>query len=137
SPGDSVLIAFFDVQIGMRTGAVTLCIPHLLLDPVTQALAAQAWSSSGRLRAVSAATLSVLETHVRRTRLTVTAVLGETDVPMEELARLEEGDLLLLGNGPQPNARLRVVNRYLFSGRPGLAGGRLAVKIERMEDPDG
>lgn len=137
STTDIVVIVLLEVQIGERLGTISLCIPHLVLEPLMQKLSAQVWVVSNRRRSASPELREQILSGLRRAAVSVTAVLGETDVTVNELLRLQEGDVLLLGAGAVATARLRVADRYTFSGVPGLLGGRMAVKITEVQGEHG
>lgn len=46
-PNDIVVTILFEVRIGDQRGAMSLCIPYLLLKPITTKLSAQKWFATG------------------------------------------------------------------------------------------
>ncbi len=133
SPTDIAVIVLLEVQIGEHPGTISICIPHLVLEPLMQRLSAQVWVVSNRRRGVVPELRAQITGGLRRAMLPVTAVLGETTVTVEDLLRLQRGDVLVVGRGVASSARLRVGDQYKFSGVPGLVGGRLAVKITDVQ----
>lgn len=133
APSAIVVIVLLEVQIGDKLGTISLCIPHLVLEPVMQRLSAQVWVVSDRRRAATAETRAQIAGGLQRAPVRVTAVVGETSVTVDDLLRLQEGDVLLLGQGSVQTATIKVGDRQKFSGTPGLLGGRMAVKITEME----
>lgn len=136
APADIVVIVLLEVQVGNRLGTISLCIPHLVLEPLMQRLSAQVWVVSNRRRNSTPEMRAQLAHVVRRAPVKVTAELGETTVTVDELLHLSVGDVLMLGNGTALDARLRVVNQHKFSGVPGLVGGRMAIKITAVEEEE-
>lgn len=136
SPTDIAVIVLLEVQIGDRLGTISICIPHLVLEPLMQRLSAQVWVVSSRRRPAVPELRAQILGGLRRAGVHVTAVLGETDVTVEELLRLQPGDVLIVGPGPISTARLRVADQYKYVGAPGLVRGRLAVKITEVEGDD-
>ncbi len=133
STTDIVVIVLLEVQIGDRLGTISLCIPHLVLEPLMNKLSAQVWVVSNRRRTATPETRQQILGGLRRAAVAVTAVLGETAVTVDDLLRLQEGDVLVLGTGPIMAARLRVADQYTFTGVPGLVGSRMAVKITEVQ----
>jgi flagellar motor switch protein FliM len=136
SPADIAVIVLLEVQIGERLGTISICIPHLVLDPLMHRLSAQVWVVSNRRRNATPEMRDQIIGGLRRAGVALTAVLGETTITVDEVLRLQEGDVLLLGRGAVTSARLRVGDQYKFKGAPGLVGGRMAVKIDTVESDD-
>ncbi len=136
APSDIVIIVLIEVQMADHLGTISLCIPHLVLEPLMQRLSAQAWVVSNRRHSATPQTRAQIRGNLRRAQLKVTAVLGETRVTVEELLQLQEHDVLILGAGAVRQVRMRVGNRDKFTGTPGLIGGRLAVKITDVQGDD-
>jgi flagellar motor switch protein FliM len=134
APADIVVIVLLEVQVGNRLGTISLCIPHLVLEPLKQRLTTQVWVVSNRRRTSTPEMRAEILGNVRRAAVKVTAVLGETSVTVDEVIRLGVGDVLMLGPERRLNTRLRVGDQYRFGGEPGLVGTRLAVKITGTEE---
>lgn len=134
APADIVVIVLLELQIADRLGTISICIPHLSLEPLMQRLSAQVWVVSNRRQNATPEHRAHLVGGLRRAVLPVRAVLGEALITVDELLRLQEGDVLLLGNGAVQTVRVKVGNRYKFSGAPGMVGSRMAVKITSVDD---
>jgi flagellar motor switch protein FliM len=133
APLDIVVIVLLEVQVGSRLGTISLCIPHLVLEPIMHRLNAQMWVLSNRRSVANPESRAHLLTNLRRASVKVSAVLGEAALTVEELLKLQEGDVLLLGPGAVKTARLKIVNQPTLIGVPGIVGGRVAVKITGTE----
>ena len=129
SATDIVVIVLLEVQIGSRSGTISLCIPHLVLEPLMQRLSAQVWVASNRRHPVTPETQAQVLARLAPAPLKVTAILGETALSIDELLSLRVGDVVLLGNATRMQAQLRVVNQIRFAGTPGIYAGRKAVRI--------
>lgn len=132
SPTDIVVIVLLEVQIGARSGTISLCIPHVVLEPVMQRLSAQMWVTSNRRRVSSPETRLQVVDRLAAAPLKLTAVLGETGISVDELLSLRTGDVLLLGNTSKMSAQLHVVNQVKFTGVPGIVGGRKALRVTTL-----
>ena len=138
APSDIVVIVLLEVQIGQQLGTISLCLPHLVLEPLMHRLSAQVWVTSSRRHTNTPEARASIEDNLKRATVKVSAELGSTSLTVEELVRLQEGDVLLLDPGSVRSARLKVVDQYKFRGVPGLVGGRLAVQVTEAEgDGDG
>lgn len=137
APTDIVVIVLLEVQVGSHLGTISLCIPHLLLEPLMQRLSAQVWVVSNRRRTATPETQARIQHGLRHANVTVSAVLGEATVTIDELLRLQTGDVLLMGPGAVNTAQVTVVGRPKFLGVPGIVGGRMAVQITEVEGESG
>jgi flagellar motor switch protein FliM len=94
-PNDIVLVILFEVKVGDVRTAMSLCIPYLVLKPITAKLSAQRWfSTTNRRQSVQARRL--MTDQVTATEVDCTVVLGSTQMPFEELLALKSGDVLRL-----------------------------------------
>ncbi len=146
-PGnDTVVLVLFEVRMGEFKGAMSLCIPYLLIKPILNRLSAQRWFVSDRKKNSS--------THGRMLaqRLNTTAVpciarLGVASLTVADIALLEVGQIVPMRvcppeevSGPAPKGRLGTVDLLVgdqvkFRGRTGLRGRNLAVQIEQVVGP--
>jgi flagellar motor switch protein FliM len=133
APTDIVVIVLLEVQVGTHLGTISLCIPHLLLEPLMQRLSAQVWIVSNRRGTATPEMRARITDGLRGASLTVSAVLGEASITIDEILRLQVGDVLLLGQGAVHDTRVTVVGRTKFRGVPGVVGGRMAVQITDVE----
>jgi len=146
-PGnDTVVLVLFEVRMGEFKGAMSLCIPYLLIKPILNRLSAQRWFVSDRKKN------SETHGHLLAQRLNTTAVpciarLGVASLTVADLACLEVGQIVPMRvcpaeevSGPAPKGRLGTVdllvgNQVKFRGRTGLRGRSLAVQIEQVVSP--
>ncbi len=146
-PGnDTVVLVLFEVRMGEFKGAMSLCIPYLLIKPILNRLSAQRWFVSDRKKN------SETHGHLLAQRLNTTAVpciarLGVASLTVADLACLEVGQIVPMQvcpaeevSGPAPKGRLGTVdllvgNQVKFRGRTGLRGRSLAVQIEQVVSP--
>ncbi|MFN8557065.1 MAG: flagellar motor switch protein FliM [Dehalococcoidia bacterium] len=134
---DIVVIVLLEAQIGDRPGTFSICVPHVVLEPIMQRLSAQVWATTSRRRHVPPEIREQLSGGIRKASVNLTAILGETRVTVDEVVRLQVGDVLMLNPGSVQQARLQVGDQVKFAGQPGVVGGRMAVKITGVEGDDG
>ncbi len=138
-PNDVVVSILFEIKVGELRGAMSLCIPYLLLKPITPKLSAQRWFSNG-VKKNTGKYAAVLARRLERTQVTCKVRLGNTNLDVEQLLELKVGDVITLDRGPSEEAEVLVGNNVKFYGKPGIRGKMLAVYISRvngnMEAPD-
>ena len=146
-PGnDTIVLVLFEIRIGEFQGAMSLCIPYLLIKPILTKLNAQRWFVSDRKKTTAAHGAQLAQ------RLHITAVpciarLGLATLTVAEITTLEVGQVVPMRVCPTeeapaqaPKGRLGTVDvvvggQVKFRGRTGLRGRNLAVQIEQIVAP--
>lgn len=128
APSEIVITISIDVRVGEHIGVITLCLPHLTLEPILDRLSAHNWFKN-RTQEVKPADSAALEAVVGGARVPMVAELGRTDLMLSEILDLAEGDVVMLSDCRVDSVQLKVGNQSLFYGRPGRVRGRLAVEI--------
>jgi len=85
-------------------------------------------------RAADDPTRRALEGAVRDVNVALTAEVGRAGVAIQEYLRLQPGDTLVLDQRVDDPLTISVAGRALFTGRPGRAGDRMAVRIMEATD---
>lgn len=130
-PNDVVVSILFEVKLGEQRGAMSLCIPYLLLKPITSKLSAQRWFSSN-VKKNTGKYMHVLARRLEKTYISCTVRLGSTDISVEELLRLKIGDVVTLDRKQDEEVEVLIDNQLKFRARPGIRGKKLAVHISRI-----
>jgi flagellar motor switch protein FliM len=128
APSEIVITVAIDVRVGEHVGVITLCLPHLTLEPVLDKLSAHNWFKT-QSREVRPGDMRALESTVGSARVTVVAELGRTDLTIGEILDLAVGDVVVLDNRLTDSVQVQVGNQPKFLGKPGRARGRMAVEI--------
>lgn len=129
-PNDIVVSILFEIRVGETHGAMSLCIPYLLLKPILSKLSAQRWFSSSK-RAPSQHAVLIAQ-QLQQTRVPLVAVLGSTRLMLRQILDLKEGDVVLLTRRTSEPIDIMVGNRVKFRARPGLRGKQVVVQIESI-----
>ncbi|MCL6475119.1 MAG: flagellar motor switch protein FliM [Firmicutes bacterium] len=129
-PNDIVVSILFEIRVGETHGAMSLCIPYLLLKPILSKLSAQRWFS-GSKRSSSQHTALIAQ-QIQHTRVPLVAVLGSTRLMLRQVLDLKEGDVILLTRRTNEPIDVMVGNRVKFRARPGLRGKQVVVQIESI-----
>lgn len=146
-PGnDTIVLVLFEIRMGEFQGAMSLCVPYLLIKPILNKLSAQRWFVSDRKK--NAATHGpLLAQRLNTTAVPCIARLGVASLTVADLVGLEVGQVVPMRvcpseevSGPAPKGRLGTVDLLVgeqvkFRGRTGLRGRSLAVQIEQVVGP--
>lgn len=145
-PGnDTIVLVLFEVRMGEFQGAMSFCIPYLLIKPILAKLSTQRWFVSDRKKAANMHSEQLAQ-RLNTTTVPCVARLGRSTLCVEELAALEIGQVLPMqvcpaSNDPHaPKEHLGTVEMMIggqvrFRGRTGLRGETLAVQIEHVVEP--
>lgn len=146
-PGnDTVVLVLFNIRMGEFQGAMSLCIPYLLIKPILNRLSAQRWFVSDRKKN-AAAHGRLLAERLNTTAVPCIARLGLASLTVADIAGLEVGQIVPMRvcpaeevSGPAPKGKLGTVDLLVgaqvkFRGRTGLRGQNLAVQIEQVVGP--
>ncbi len=127
-PNDIVLVILFEVKIGEIRTAMSICIPYLVLKPITVKLSAQKWfASSGRRQ--SPAVRRLMTSQVSSTEVIGQVLLGKTVVPFEEFLNVKVGDVIRLDQMTEKDLTFMIMNVPKFKGRPMMNGKRYVFSI--------
>ena len=130
-PNDSVVSILFEIKVGEMRGAMSLCIPYLLLKPITTKLSAQRWFSSS-VKKNTGKYAGVLARRLEKTQITCAVRLGRTSLSVEDLLRLQVGDVVTLDRKQNEEVEVLIDDHLKFRARPGTRGKKLAVHISRV-----
>jgi flagellar motor switch protein FliM len=132
SPNDTVIVIALHITIGEITGRMTLCIPHLIVEPVLPKLSTHQWLSS--MSKTSAPQQDKIKQNLDTIGVPVIAELGRATLPISELYNLQVGDVIGIETG---KIQVKVDQVTRFIGNPGLQKGRYAVQIEETIHSEG
>ncbi|HWD39822.1 MAG TPA: flagellar motor switch protein FliM [Fimbriimonas sp.] len=127
-PNDIVVTILFEVKIGHQRNAMSLCIPYLVLKPITAKLSAQKWVSNAN-RKHSPSARRMIGTQVSMADVNCKIRLGSTTLSFEEMVNLKEGDFLKLTRKSTDELELLVGDVPKFYGRPAISGRKLVFAV--------
>jgi len=129
SPTDVVLTAFFEVSVGNHLGAMSVCVPYTVLEPITSQLSAQVWFSSGRPQASTDEERLLMEALLARSELELQVELGSVELPTSSMLDLQLGDTIVLDQRVGRPLDITVDGRARFRGLPGMSGKQLGLRV--------
>ncbi len=125
---DVVVTALFEVGIGNRLGAMSICIPYTVIEPVASSLSAQVWRQSGASRQ-DPHVREVVESLVRRSPIELVVEVGAVTVPVSTLLSMHEGDTLILDRRTSEPLTVLIGGSERFLCRPGVVANQNAVRV--------
>ena len=133
-PNDVVVTAFFEVNLGSRLGAMSICMPYTVLEQVAGKLSAQVWLS-GAQGGHDERVRKIVRAVVGAAPIELVVELGATEVAARSIADLAVGDTLVLDGGVDRSLRVSIGGNQRFLGRPGMVGNRVALRVAEVTLP--
>lgn len=128
APNEIVALLVMEYGVGDVSGTMSICLPHVTLEPIMSRLQSQAWLSEQ-----SQSERETAEQQVRARLLEVptdlTVELGEIELPASSVFTLQAGDVIRLGTPYTGDLTVRINGQPTFRCRPGVTSGNYAVQI--------
>lgn len=131
SATEIVVVIFLEVSVRNFTFALSFGIPYFVLEPILRHLATESWLSFEQKNEPGEDDAASAEHALKAVEVPLVVSLGETAITLKELIDLEVGDTIKLDRGMYDDLQVTVNGRLEFLGRPGLIGGKKAVKVVR------
>ncbi len=129
-PNETVVVVGFELKMGNRAGAMSLCIPYNVIEPIMGVLAAQNWFSYQR-KGGQEDHVRKLTRNVNNAPVQVRAFLAQTTVSLNDLLSLQVGDVITTEKATSRDVLIQVEGRNKFLGQVGQLRGNRSVKITR------
>ncbi|CAH2712929.1 Flagellar motor switch protein FliM [Neobacillus rhizosphaerae] len=132
SPNETVIIIALRTTIGEVTGRMTLCLPHLIVEPVLPKLSTHQWLSS--MSKTNVPQQDKLKQNLEPVPVPVIAEIGEATLQVSDLFNLQIGDVIGIETG---KLQVKVGRLTRFLGNPGIQKGHYAVQIDQVIQTEG
>jgi flagellar motor switch protein FliM len=133
-PSDIVVTILFEVKIGQQRSAMSLCIPYLVLKPITAKLSAQKWFATGSRRQ-SNASRRLLSHQIHNADVECTVQLGKSRLKVQDFLSLQPGDVVKLNRKTDEDLTLLIANIPKFEGKPAMNGKKVVFSVtESIEE---
>ncbi len=126
---EMVVLVGYEVYIGETVGSMNMCVPLLVLNPVLDQISSQAHYQRSVTPDVMEHTREQIKRVVRRTKVPVEPVLGQTRLMLSDIARLQVGDVVPLDTTPQAPIPVKVGGVTRFLAQPGRRGEQSSVQL--------
>lgn len=140
SPNEVVALLTFTITVGENDqGMINLCLPYIMLDPVIARL-------SVRQQFIRQFASDKEENNKKIIHwlgmcdLDVTAIMGESEITVEEFLQLQTGDVIILDSSVNQDLNVFIGESLKLGAQAGSIGDNLAVQIvsivEREDNND-
>jgi flagellar motor switch protein FliM len=124
---ETVALMTFSTEIGEAKGLINICFPYVALEPVIMNLTAQHWFSlsQGEEKKIH----KLLEKCLGPLEVNMTAVLGSTEIQINDFLEFEVGDVILLDQKINSPLVMFVEDKPMFEVQAGAYKGKRAVQF--------
>ncbi|MBN1130907.1 MAG: flagellar motor switch protein FliM [Chitinispirillaceae bacterium] len=129
-PGETVILVSLEVRMQNASGLMSICFPYLLLESVITNLSGESWMSSQSTS--TAETRNVLEGELQDIPLTLSTIIGKTNITIRDLLQLQRGDVLVLDKPFDSDLNVQIDGKTKMAARSGLIGRKKAIKVTKV-----
>jgi flagellar motor switch protein FliM len=129
-PTDVVIASTFDVELENANGTITFVIPYSTIEPIKQKLSSgfQVESDQTDKRLWTA----ILEEQFLDTEVEMRVSLGTTEISMNDLLNMKEGDVIPLEQDATGELNVEVEGVKKFKCYYGISHGNVAAQVTRV-----
>lgn len=131
APSDMIAIVTMNVRIGDVEGLMNVCLPFFVLEDVMDKLNTKYWFSTMQ-KEDSGAYEEHIESLIKRIDVPVKAVLGKSQVSVNDFINLQVGDIIRLDTGVESEMDVYVGNIKKFTALPGSNKDKYAVRVTKV-----
>ncbi|MCA1009243.1 flagellar motor switch protein FliM [Halobacillus halophilus] len=132
SPNETVVVVSLNTTIGESSGMINICIPHVVLEPIIPKLSVHYWMQKQQPKDRDPEEYEALTSTIKGTEVDIRALLGESNISIQEFLGLKENDVIRLSQQIDKPMTLKVDNEQKFYVQPGTIKNQLAVQV--LED---
>jgi flagellar motor switch protein FliM len=127
-PSDVVILSSFSLEMEEFSGAITVCIPYSLVEPLRNKL--YTGFQSERLE-VDVTWLRRLVSRLLRVDVGLSSILGTTEITARKLVELKVGDVIPLRQDISELMQVYIEGRLKYRALAGLSKGSKAIMLKQ------
>jgi flagellar motor switch protein FliM len=128
APSETVLVISLQIKILDFSSLITICYPYLTLESILPQLSGQNWMDITKKKNTDA-DRGINMKNIQQVAAPLVAILGRTDIPIQDLVRLQKGDVIRLDSPINEEIEILVGDKSKYKGKPGLYKKNRAVMI--------
>lgn len=125
---EPIAVITLNVNLGTANGVISICLPHVSLEPVAKQLNARLWYSGTQGKKVVPATEEI-EEKIYKTPVEIRAFFNDTSASARDIACLQVGDVIQLEHKLNEPLTVKVQHIPKFRVSVGTKGLKYAVKV--------
>jgi flagellar motor switch protein FliM len=131
APNEMCLNLNFEIKIKEHVGAMSMCLPYMVIEPVLYKLSAKQWFTLSK-EEMSTETQQILDDKVKHTWVPLYVNLGAATLKMKDIISLKKGDIIKLETNAKDDLLVTIENKPMFYGKVGTKGKKKAIKITAL-----
>jgi flagellar motor switch protein FliM len=135
APNEPVALITFSVEVEKNSTFINICIPYLSIEKVLDKLVVQYWFQANS-EEVLKESRQKLKNRLNIVEIPVSAVLGSTNITVDDFLKLSIGDVVSLNKKSTSPVELFVEEEPYYFVKPGILGKNMGVKILDIIDKD-
>lgn len=128
APSDMIAIVTMNVRIGDVEGFMNICLPYFTLEDIMDRLNTKYWYSTMQ-KDDTVDYEEHIESLIKRIDVPVKAVLGKSQVSVNDFLSLQPGDIIRLDTWVDSEMEVYVGNIKKFTALPGSSKDQYAVRV--------
>ncbi|MCL2851784.1 MAG: flagellar motor switch protein FliM [Defluviitaleaceae bacterium] len=128
-PNEMIALVTLRVKVGSTEGMINFCLPHLVISPIMDRLYTKFWFEQIVQADDSDVHREELEGQINKAVVPITAVVGKSNITVNEFVNLQVGDIIPLDSYVTSDLNIYVGNLLKFYARPGTKRGKNAFQI--------
>ena len=125
---EPVAVITLNVTMGTVSGVISICLPHMAIEPVAKQLNARLWYSGTKGKKVVPAAEDI-EDKIYGTPVEIHAFFNDTSASAKDIACLQVGDVIQLEHKLNEPLTVKVQNIPKFHAFIGTKGLKYAVRV--------
>ena len=135
APNEPVALITFSVEVEKSSTFINICIPYLSIEKVLDKLVVQYWFQANN-EDILKESRQKLKNRLNIVEVPVSAVLGSTNITIDDFLKLSVGDVISLNKKSTSAIELFVEEEPCFFVKPGVLGKNMGVQILDIIDKD-
>lgn len=128
APSDMIAIVTMNVRIGDVEGFMNICLPYFTLEDIMDRLNTKYWFSTMQ-KDDTEDYEEYIEALIKRIDVPIKAVLGKSQVSVNDFLNLQQGDIIRLDTKVDSEMDVYVGNIKKFKALPGSSKEQYAVRV--------
>ena len=130
-PNEITALVTLNIRLGEISGYLNICLPHIVIEPVSSKLSTTNWFSQS-IQTSASEYKDDIENKLENTYIDISAVIGKTNIMVSDFLSLQVGDLIHLDSYINSGLDIMVGDLLKFTGNPGISRGKNAIQITQL-----
>jgi flagellar motor switch protein FliM len=129
---EMVILVGYEIHIGDTVGTMNMCIPLMVLNPILDKISQQTRFIRRMTPEMAQKTRNLITHTLLRACVSVDSVMGHVALPLEEVAKLQLGDIIQLDTHVDEPVNVEVGGIVRFLARTGRRKEQSAVQLTHI-----